>query len=111
MRDNLQIAFSRYGTHLSNLQTNLAINRLYALWIVPSAIAVDADVSAVLFLSLEVRFVICSPFLLIILEVRHENAGQFNDERDYHEDQTEHEREAELMGGVLERRARDIVYP
>lgn len=99
------------GIHLSNLQTNLTINPLYALWAVPSALTIDADFSTVLFLSLEVRFVKCSPFLLIVLEVRHENAGQFNDEREHHEDKTEHERETELMGGILQRCTRDIVYP
>jgi hypothetical protein len=96
---------------LSNLRFNPAVNLLDALWLVSSAFAIDADISAVLFLSLEVRLVKRSPFLLVVLDVWHEDTAHFNDESNHHEDKTEHEREAEIVGGVLERCARDVVYP
>jgi len=96
---------------LSNLRFNSAVNLLDALWFIPSAFAIDADISTVLFLSLEVRLVERSPLLLVVLEVWNEDAADFNDERDHHEDETEHEREAEIVGGVLERCARDVVHP
>ena len=96
---------------LLHLWLNPTVNLLHALWFIPRANTIVADVSAVLFLSLEVCFVKCSPFLLVVLEVWHEDAGHLNDERDNHEDKTEHEREAEIMSGILEWCARDVVYP
>jgi hypothetical protein len=96
---------------LSNLRFDPAVNLLDAVWFVPSAFAIEANVGAVLFISMDVRFVQCSPFLLVVLEVWHEDAAQLNDESDHHENETEHEREAEIVGSVLERCARDVVYP
>lgn len=96
---------------LSNFQTSTAIDLFKALSIVPSDIAANVDSSAVLFFRLEIRSVERSPLLLVISEVLHEDASQFNDKRDDHENETEDEREAEVVGSVLKRCACHVVYP
>ena len=53
---------------LLHLWLNPTVNLLHALWFISSAIAIDANVSTVLSLGLEIHSVKCSPLLLVILK-------------------------------------------
>lgn len=46
-------------------------------------------------------FIMCCPLLLVVLEERHSEAAELEDKCDDHEDETEDQREAQLVGGVL----------
>ena len=90
--------FSYRGRSRLTLRDDRTVHLLHAESSNRCLFACDAPVACLLD---QGGFVMCCPLLLIVLEERHSEAADLEDKRDDHEYETEDQREAQLVGGVL----------